>query len=166
MPNLTLDLPRPAAEWAEVRANDRVIPYRRAGTGRTIVLLLLPAPLEAPWPDLIASLGSRFRLIFPDPPAADTDVTDWLADFLEGLGMSNVGIVAAERFCIPTLELTLLGLDHVARVVLVPHGPAVEQGVEGALDAATGHALVPLIVVRDGQPVEEIVRLITRFLAA
>jgi hypothetical protein len=166
MPNLTLDLLRPAAEWAEVRANDRVMRYRRAGTGRAIVLLLVSTHLEAPWPELIASLGSRFRLIFPEPPAADTDVTDWLGDFLEGLGMSNVGIVAAEHFCIPTLELTLLGLDQVARVVLVPRGPAGEQGVEGALDAATGQALVPLIVIRDGQPVEEIVRLITRFLAA
>ena len=166
MPNLTLELPRPAAEWAEVRANDRVMRYRRAGTGRAIVLLLVSTPLEAPWPELTASLGSRFRLIFPEPPSADTDVTHWLGDVLEGLGMANIGIVAAERFCIPTLELTLLGLDQVARVVLVPHGPAGEQSVEGALDAATGQALVPLIVIRDGQPVEESVRLITRFLAA
>jgi hypothetical protein len=166
MPNLSIDLPRAPGDWAEVRANDRVMRYRRTGTGRAIVLLLLPTHMKAPWPELIESLGSRFRVIFPEPPAGDTDITDWLADFLEGLGMSNVGIVAAERFCIPTLELTLLGLDQVARVVLVPHGPRGEQGAEGALEATTGQALIPLIVVRDGEPVAEIVRRITRFLAA
>lgn len=153
-------------EWAEVRANDRVVRYRRTGTGRTIVVLLSPNSRKPPWPELIEALGSRFRVIFPEPPAADPDVSDWLADFLEGLGTSNIGIVAADRFCMPTLELTLLGLDQVARVVLVPHGRGWEQGVGGALEAATGQAVVPLIVVRDGQPVEEIVQRVTGFFAA
>ena len=116
-------------EWAEVRANNRVVRSRCTGTGRTIVVLLSPNYQEPPWPELIEALGSRFRVIFPEPPAADAEVSDWLADFLEGLGMSNVGIVAADRFCMPTLEL-------------------------------------PLIVVRDGQPVEEIVQLTTGFFAA
>lgn len=152
-------------DWAEVRANDRVIRYRRTGMGRAIVVLL-PGDAEPPWPELIDALGSSFRVILPEPPAADTDIADWLADFLEGLGISNVRIVAADRFCIPILELTLLGLDQVARVALVPRGPGGEHGVGGALEAATGQSVVPLIVIRDGEPIEEIVPLITGFLAA
>lgn len=166
MPNLSLEPPRIPQEWAEVRANDRVMRYRRSGTGRTIVIILATGHPKPPWPELLATLGSRFRVILPEPPEADADIADWLADFLEGLGMSNVGIVGADRFCIPILELTLLGLDQVARIALVPHDAGGEHDVGGALAAATGQASVPLIIVRDGQPVEEIVRLITGFLAA
>ena len=151
-------------EWAEVRANDRVVRYRRAGTGRSIVVLL-PGDSK-PWRELIEALGSHFRVVLPEAPPADTDIADWLADFLEGLGTSNVRIVAANRFCIPTLELTLLGLDQVARVALVPCGLAGEDQVGEALEAATRQSMVPLIVIRDGNPMEEIVPLITGFLAA
>ena len=151
-------------EWAEVRANDRVMRYRRTGTGRAIVVLLPGGP-KPPWPELTDALRSRFRVLLPEPPEADCDIADWLADFLEGLGTSNVRIVAADRFCIPILELTLLGLDQVARVALVPRGPGGEHRVEGALEAAR-QSVVPLIVVRDGKSVEEIVPLVTGFLAA
>jgi hypothetical protein len=166
MPNPSLDQSRDPEEWAEVRANDRVMRYRRGGTGRTSVILLATGRPLPPWPELFQALGSRFRVILPEPPEGDADIADWLADFLEGLGMSNVGLVAADRFCIPILELTLLGLDQVARIALLPHGGGEEHGAGGALEAATGQALVPLIIVRDGQPVEEIVRRVTRFLAA
>src|SRR5687768_15575934 len=152
-------------DWAEVRANDRVMRYRRTGMGRAIVVLL-PGDSKPPWPELIDALRSSFRVILPEPPEADTDIADWLADFLEGLGTSNVRIVAADRFCIPILELTLLGLDQVARVALVPRDPQGEDRVGGTLEAATGQSAVPLIVIRDGKPIEEIVPLITGFLAA
>jgi len=152
-------------DWAEVRANDRVMRYRRTGMGRAIVVLL-PGDAEPPWPELIDALRLSFRVILPEPPVADSDIADWLADFLEGLGASNVRIVAADRFCIPILELTLLGLDQVARVALVPRDPQGEDRVGGTLEAATGQSAVPLIVIRDGKPIEEIVPLITGFLAA
>jgi hypothetical protein len=57
-------------------------------------------------------------------------------------------------------------VDQVARIVLVPNGRGGEAGLGGALETATGQAVVPLLVVRDGLPVEEILPLITRFLAA
>lgn len=152
--------------WAEVRANDRVMRYRRAGRGRAIIVLYSPSDGRPIWPELVDALGAGFRLILPEPPDCDADIAEWLADFLEGLGMSNIGIVAADRFCVPTLELTLLGVDQVARIVLVPNGRGGETGLGGALEAATGQAVVPLLVVRDGHPVGEILPLVTRFLAA
>ena len=167
MPKLSLaDTPRAPEAWAEVRANDRVMRYRRAGTGRAIIVLYSAHDSGPPWPELVDALGQGFRLILPEPPDADADIAEWLADFLEGLGMSNIGIVAAGRFCVPTLELTLLGVDQVARIVLVPNGRRGEAGLGGALDTATAQAVVPLLVLRDGHRVEEILPLVTRFLAA
>jgi hypothetical protein len=171
MPKLSFaDAPRAPEAWAEVRANDRVMRYRRAGTGRAVIVLYSANDPQPPWPALVDALvdalGAGFRLILPEPPDADADIAEWLADFLEGLGMSNIGIVAAGRFCIPTLELTLLGVDQVARIVLVPNGRGGETGLGGALETATGQAVVPLLVVRDGHPMEEILPIVTRFLAA
>ena len=167
MPKLSLaDTPRAPEAWAEVRANDRVMRYRRAGTGRAVIVLYSPSDPGPPWPELVEGLGEGFRLILPEPPDAEADIAEWLADFLEGLGMSNIGIVAADRFCVPTLELTLLGVDQVARIVLVPNGRGGEAGLGGVLETATGQAVVPLLVVRNGHPVEEILPLVTRFLDA
>lgn len=167
MPDLSIDETARAAEsWAEIRAHERVMRYRRTGTGRASIVLCSPDDPQAPWPDLVHALGARFRLLLPEPPGADTDIAEWLADFLEGLGMSNIGIVAADRFCMPALELTLLGVDQVGRIVLVPKGRGGEAGLGGALEAAAGQVVVPVLIVRGGQPVEEIVPLVMRFLAA
>jgi hypothetical protein len=154
---------RTAESWAEVRAHDQVFRYRRVGSGREVLLVL--ASVEQPellWAELLEALSEGRRVILPEPPAAGTEVGCWLGDFLEGLGVSNVSIVAANRFCIPALELTFLGLEQIARVVLVLDAPG---GGNEAVEAALRQAAVPLLVVHRGQPADEILRLVTDFLA-
>ena len=172
-PALPLPLPRTAAadgrapeSWAEVRAHNHVMRYRRSGAGR-VVLVLHPADddgADSLWPELAAALAERFRLIVPEAPADGADVSAWLGDFLEGLGVSGVALVAADRLCIPALELALLDADQIARVVLVPGGPATESGLDGALATTARRTSIPLLVVRRGTPAAEAVPLVMGFL--
>jgi len=160
--------------WAEVRAHDHVMRYRRSGAGRAVLVLAPAASMEPLWPELGGALSARFRVLVPDvpPPAAGDDVAAWLGDFLEGLGIAGVALVAAEPFCLPALELVLLDAERVGRLVLVPGGggcggPAGEAGLDGALaTAAGGGVAVPLLVVRRGMAAAEALPLVTRFLGA
>jgi hypothetical protein len=164
-------MPNPSAtehapeRWAEVRSHDQVMRYRRSGVGPSIVMLRSPEVPAALWPELADALAARFRLIVPEPPTAGTDVTHWLADFLEGLGIAGVSIVASEAFCIPALELALLGADQLVRVVLVPQAPADETGLEGTLLTSMGDAEVALLIVRRGVPASQALPLLMPFLA-
>ena len=160
---------RTAEWWAEVRAHDRVIRYRRSGVGRAVLLLLrAPDDSEPLWPELLDGLDRSFRLIVPEAPSAGADVASWLADFLEGLGVSSVRILAFDPFCIPALELALLEADQIDRIVLVPNGSgAGTRGAgRGALATAMREVAVPLLVLRRGQPVDETLPLVTAFLEA
>lgn len=157
--------PFPADTWAEVRTRDRVMRYRRSGTGASVVLLQAAGEPDALWPELGDELASRFRLIVPDPPGAGTDVAGWLADFLEGLGLTGIAVIASSAFCIPALELALLGAGQVRRIVLVPDGSAAETGLGGTLET-TARDVAELLVVRRGSPSDDAVVLIGRFLAA
>jgi hypothetical protein len=159
------DTTRSHDSWAEVRAHDTVMRYRRAGAGRAIVVLRSVSDPDPFWPELLEVLRLGYRLIVPEPPAADADVAAWLASFLEGLGTSTVRILAADRFCIPALELALLESDQIARIVLVAEGPAAGDAGRGALESAMGRSSVPLLVVRGARPANEGISLITDFLA-
>lgn len=169
----------PPAAFAEVRARDHVMRYRRSGAGRAVLVLWADGATAADegdslplWPELPGELAAHFRVIVPEVPSGATtagDVAILLADFLDGLGACGVAVVAADRFCIAAVELALLDADRVARVVLVPgggSGPGETTGLDGVL-AATGRAAqpVPLLVVRRGTRAAEALPLVTRFLA-
>ena len=156
-----------AESWAEVRARDQVMRYRRSGVGRAVLLVLWPPHEAVPlWPELLDSLDERFRVIVPEAPAAESDAASWLGDFLEGLGVSNVSIIATSCFCIPVLELALRESDQISRIVLVPNGAGRDLGGVGLgrLETDTRHLPVPLLVVRRGQPTAEILPVVTDFL--
>lgn len=156
----------PPETWAEVRARDHVMRYRRSGAGPAVLLLCSADGPEPLWPELLQLLATRSRLIVPEVPAAGADVASWLTDFLEGLGTARVAVVAAAPFCLPALELALLDRDQVARLVLVPGGGAEETGLGGVLTTATRPAPVPLLMVRRGLPAAEAMPLVMRFLGA
>ncbi|HET7459500.1 MAG TPA: hypothetical protein VFJ74_17750 [Gemmatimonadaceae bacterium] len=163
---------RPSEPWAEVRARDHVMRYRRAGAGRAVVVLH-PAHTAsdgaALWPGTADALvAARFRVIVPEllPTTTDAgDVAVWLLDFLDGLGAEGVAVVATEPLCVAALELALLDADRVSRVVLVPGGRADETGLDGALATSTRASSVPLLVVRRGLPAADALPLVTRFLS-
>src|SRR5437763_1728572 len=70
-----------AEAWAEIRTHDHVTRYRRAGTGRAVVVLDA-ADGEPLWPELIAALAERFRLIVPEVPPAAVDLPVHLTRFI------------------------------------------------------------------------------------
>jgi hypothetical protein len=150
--------------WAEVRAHELVMRYRRAGaSGRPVVVVGAEAP-DACWPELAERLASHFRLILPEVPG-DADPATWLARFLEGLGVQAVGMVALDRGVVPAVELALLDGERVGRLVLVPRGRAEETGLDGSLSVAGRDGRIPLLVVRRALPAAEAVPLILDFLA-
>ena len=156
------EAPPQSDSWAEVRAHDRVVRYRRIGTGRPVLALYSPGdPL---WPELLQTLGAGYRLIVPQPPGAGADITPWLAGFLEGLGLSSVRILAADSFSIPALELALLDTAGISRMVLLAEGPAAPDAPRGFLRSAVGRTSVPLLLVRRAQPAGGMIALITDFL--
>ena len=151
--------------WAEVRAHDQVVRYRRSGTGRPVIILHSPGEDDDPlWPGLLRTLSHGYRLVVPELPPAGADITAWLAAFLEGLGTSSVRIVAADRFCMPGLELALLETVGITRMVLVSDGPAAPDAPRGFLRSGIGRSSVPLLVVRRSPPADEGIALIADFL--
>jgi len=160
----TVAKPHDLEGWAEVRAHDRVVRYRRSGAG-PVVLLLQPASAIAPlWPELLDRIAAGTRLVVPEPPANEMEVEDWLSALLEGLGMRNTTIVATEGFCIAALERTLLSPEQIARVIIVCSGRGSESAVDGQLAAPAQAAGVPFLVLRRDRPVSEILPVVERFL--
>jgi hypothetical protein len=150
--------------WAEVRASDRVMRYRRCGAGPTLLLLGAesgPSPIST---ELIAALSARFRVIVPDVPAESTAAA-WITEFLEGLGTCEVAILAANHLCMPAIELALRGIEQVRRLVLIPDGEPDDSTSEGAITAAVGAPPIPVLIVRPGLSAAEALPLVTSFLA-
>jgi pimeloyl-ACP methyl ester carboxylesterase len=156
--------PTSTAGVAEVRAHDLVMRYRRAGTGRPVVVLRAPTDGSALWPELDESLASSFRVITPEVPATGADVTRWVGGFLEGVGLDRVMLVATDAFCVPALELALLSADQVDRLALVPAGSAGDTGLDGMLATSLAGGAVPLLVVRRGMAVREALPLLMHFM--
>ena len=147
--------------WAEVRARDRVVRYRRTGTGP--IVLLLSREDTRLRDALVSSLAERFRLLDPDLAGTDRKVAECLAEFLEGLGTTTVNVVAVGRFCIPALELALRDGDQIDRVVLVPEDEACDATSEGAIATVSRRIAMPLLIVRGATPTE-MLPLVSQFL--
>ncbi len=148
---------------AEVRAHDQVMRYRRAGAGRPLLVLRAADDTEALWPELDAELVSRFRVVTPELPPECEDVAAWVGDFLEGVGLDRVVVLAAEPCCLSALELALLGAEQVERLILVPAGTG-DSGLDGTLATTLAGVSVPLIVVRRGLSAAVALPIIRNFL--
>jgi len=154
----------PAASLAEVRAHDQVMRYHRAGVGRPLVLLRTAAAPDALWPELEEQLVAGFRVFTPELPPDCEDVAAWVKDFLEGVGLDRVILVATDPCCLSALELALLGVQQIERLVLVPGGLAGETGLDGTLATTFQGVPVPLLVVRRGLSAAEALPLLQQFL--
>jgi hypothetical protein len=153
----------PAELTAEVCANDRIMRYRRSGAGLPI-LLIFPVPETAHLADeLTRALAGNFRLIVPELPAS-TNATEWLAEFLEGLGTSAVTLIAAGPLCMPAIELALRDDDQISRLVLIPDGDADDAVRDESLITTFGASQVPALIVRPGLGSRETAAVIVRFI--
>lgn len=117
---MSLDSHR-ATVYAGITATD----YVRAGNGET-VLLLTWQHAEHP---LFVPLTRAFRVIAPELPCRIVDCVGeacrspsfalWLRDFLDGLGIPRVSIVADESFALDAFRFSLTEPTRVDRVAVV-----------------------------------------------
>jgi pimeloyl-ACP methyl ester carboxylesterase len=79
---------------AVVEAGGQETAYRRAGTGRPVVLLLRAAPAgTASWTDpLFTRLAAEFRVVAPALPSSRA-LTGWVRDLVDGLGLDRPAVV-------------------------------------------------------------------------
>ncbi|MDB4883672.1 MAG: hypothetical protein JWL95_2438 [Gemmatimonadetes bacterium] len=138
--------------------------YRRAGAGRPVLVLRSAVEPEPLWAELDEALVSVFRVLTPDLPHACADVAAWMRDFLEGVGIDRVTLIAEDSLCIAALEMALLNADQVERMVLVPAGRSNETGLDGTLATSMAGMAVPLLVVRRGLSAGEAVPMLMQFL--
>jgi hypothetical protein len=164
MPNTSSQLASalPPDVWAEVCAHDRVMRYRRLGAGMPILLLFHQFGSAPMADELVRVLTTKFRLIVPEL-SSRSNPTDWIAEFLEGLGTSAVTLIAAGPLCMPAIEIALRDADQIARIVLLPDGDADESSREPALVATFGVSHIPALIVRPGLGVTETVTIIAEF---
>jgi hypothetical protein len=149
--------------WAEVRAHGQVMRYQSRGTGQA-VLVLFSDERDGVWGTLLGVLAMRFRLILPELPRVDVDLSCWLTALLEGLGIASVRILAEGRFCAPSVELALLEAEQIAGLVLLTSDRDEKVRLAGARAAAIQRAEVPLLMVRREDSADVIGPLITGFL--
>jgi hypothetical protein len=137
--------------------------YHRSGAGRPVIVLR-SARGDSLWPELDACLGVAFRVITPVVPAEHADLARWIGGFLEGVGLDRVTVVATDEFCLPALELVLLGAEQVERLVLVAAGTSTETALDGTLATSLDGASVPLLVMRRGHAAVDALPLLMAFL--
>lgn len=155
-------VPTPAESWGEVRTPDQVVRYRRSGSGRAVLILHSPDAAEPLWPELLDLLAVGGRVIVPSPPPS-IEVEQWLTLMLDGLGLTNVVLVAAEGFCLAAIERALMEPDRIARIIIACAG-----GADAPLmaDAHSRLGGVPLLILRREDAAADVVGVVAAFLSA
>ena len=105
---------------AEVRVGEHVTRYVRRGSGPSVVLLGAESESTPIWRSLVEWLGSDYRITIPQAPSDDTDRSEWLRGFIEGLGLSAFILVASAEFRAAALDLAAADDLTVHRLVLLP----------------------------------------------
>lgn len=119
-----LDLCTSDATWqvgpyAEVRVGDHVTRYVRRGTGPSVVLVGADANASPVVCPLITTLAPNHRLIVPQMPDAD-DLAGWLRGFIEGLGLTEIALVAGSVPATAAAELAATDDFTIRKLVLLP----------------------------------------------
>lgn len=129
--------------------------YLHAGQGEPVIVLAEPGA-KGLATALTRSLTSRHRVIVPQArrgagplwerlecPALST----WLQDFIDGLGLPNVSLVAVGRCALPALSFAMGDSERVRRLALLFHegaDPLAEEPGATDLLARSGHPLLVL----------------------
>ena len=103
---------------AVVRAGATVTSYERTGHGDPVLLLVGPEEdIATPfWQAIKRAIGAQFRLVVPDPSPATGDLSGWLGNFLDGLGVEAASFVAAYYAQFPKLKEFLAAQVDTAKV--------------------------------------------------
>jgi hypothetical protein len=161
-----LELPtRTGSFRAVVRVGDSVMEYSRAGSGQPVVLAGWSATCTGPHEAVRAALAQRFRLLVPDSSPGPHDFPGWLRGFLDGLGLSRVTLVADETLGLPAIGFALLDPERVDRLVLLSCCATDALKLDGALTDSNGQSAIPVLILQQDQPPEELVRRMIDFLS-
>lgn len=79
---------------AVVQVGEQETPYLRCGRGAPVVVL---ATSTAERERLVRLVGTRFRVVAPQPPGT-TDLSAWLREVIEGLGLEDPILVTAAEW--------------------------------------------------------------------
>jgi pimeloyl-ACP methyl ester carboxylesterase len=144
---------------AVVQTTDTETVYRRAGKGVQILLLVAGSGSGTLQRTLLHTLAEHFRVFAPrfPPrangalPAADgttgAEVSTWLRDLIDGLGLERPSIVADERLGIAALSFALLDPERVDRLVMLCRDAAQPGYPQDALDDTLSRSGRPLLVL-------------------
>ena len=118
-----LDLCTSNATWdvgphAEVRVGEHVTRYVRRGTGPSVVLVGADASTSPVVLPLITKLAPKHRLIVPQTPVAD-DLASWLRGFIEGIGLSEIALIAGDAPAVAATELAVADDFTIRRLVVL-----------------------------------------------
>jgi pimeloyl-ACP methyl ester carboxylesterase len=142
---------------AVVRVGDSVVEYSRSGCGRPVVLLGVPSQSA-----LQIGLSERFKLVVPETAPAG-DFMAWLGSFLDGLGLTQVDLVA-DGFAQPVVEFALQQPERVNRIVLLAARPGEREAADAALATLDGPPAPALCIVRQGSSSDAVVEEVLQFL--
>lgn len=162
MPDAPLVTPPPS--WAEVRAGEHVVRYRRTGEGRPLLLLSPPRGATPLWPGLRGALERRFRVVEPDLPA-DGELLVPLTAFVEGLGLTGMVLIAAGDHCPAAVDLALSDPERLVAVLLGPEPRGGGPSLDALLAGAAALLSVPTGVVPLDEPGAEALRALTGLLS-
>ena len=104
---------------AVVQAGSTVTSYLRAGAGRPVVVLSRTAPDHAPTSALIETLRTAFRVMVPQLALEPAASMEWLAAFLDGLGLHQVGIIVDQALAPELLGFAREEPQRVDRIVIL-----------------------------------------------
>lgn len=132
---------------AEVRAYGRVFTYWHMGRGTPVLLLASPVGSWRMAHELLDGLAAHFRLIVPDTAPAGTALECWLAGFLDGLGVRDVGVVADGSFQTAVSDLVSRDPGQIGQVVVVVDEAFHPAGSDTGFRPVAGLMDVPILQV-------------------
>ena len=132
---------------AEVRVGEHVTRYVRRGSGPSVVLIGAESESTPIWRSLVERLGSDYRITIPQAPSDDTERSEWLRGFIEGLGLSAFILVASAEFRAAALDLATADDLTVHRLVLLPD-PSSPAGQTTSRDLWIAPAWTPTEALR------------------
>jgi len=135
-----------SAARSEVRVNGIVMRYRRLGSGKALVALALEPEILR---HVVAQAARTHRVLVPETPLPADDLTaSWLREFMDGLGLTRVAIIADETFGIAALELAMIDHDRIASLVVVSPGADEAGALAGSLTGPVTETRVRVLLVR------------------
>lgn len=104
---------------AEVRVGEHVTRYVRRGSGPSVVLVGADAKANPVWGPLVERLELGHRIVVPQPPPVNVHIAAWLRAFIEGLGLSDVVLIAGNGTSSAALELASTDDFLIRKLILM-----------------------------------------------